>query len=247
MGIDVSAWSGVRLDAPLKGGHRNEVWSGRSPAGRVAIRRSRRTCESLAWELELLFDLAEAGFLVATPALTDTGLACADGVVVQRWIDGREPDSIEDWTLVASELCRLHRTLVGHHQRPGCRSVVELDRTACSLDADLSLVPDDVVDDILDAFFALADEEVAIIHGDPGPSNLRITSDRRVGFLDWDESRVDLVALDLPNLGVQVLGDSEHANALALADAWEAANAWTAEPDYARERLAALRARRPSR
>ena len=125
--------------------------------------------------------------------------------------------------------------------------MVELDRTGRSVDADLSLLPGDVVDDILDAFVAFADSEVSIIHGDPVRCNLRIASDGRVRLLDWDESRVDLVALDLANLGVQVLGDSEHANTLALADAWEAANAWAAEPDYARGRLAGLRARRPTR
>jgi Ser/Thr protein kinase RdoA (MazF antagonist) len=227
--IDVSAWSGVRLDELLEGGNRNEVWSGWSPCGRVAIRRSRRAPESLAWELSLLSDLATAGFLVPAPLLTDEGSAAADGVLVQPWIDGREPDSIEDWTLVASELRRLHGEFVGYRQRPGCRSVTELDRTACSVDADLSLLPEEVVD------------------GDPGRSNVRITSDGRVGLLDWDESRVDVVDLDLANLGMQVLDDDNHDRAMAAADAWEAANAWIAEPGYARERLEALRARRSPR
>ena len=232
VGIDVSAWSGVRLDVLLEGGNRNEVWSGWSPSGRVAIRHSRRAPESLGWELDLLSDLAAAGFLVPAPLLTDEGSASADGVLVQHWIDGREPDSIEDWTLVASELRRLHGELVGHRQRPGCRSVTELDRTACSVDADLSLLPD---------------AQVSIVHGDPGRSNVRITSDGQVGLLDWDESRVDVVDLDLANLGAQVLDDDKHARAMAAAYAWEAANAWTAEPGYARERLAALRARRSDR
>lgn len=247
VGIDVSAWSGVRLDVLLEGGNRNEVWSGWSPSGRVAIRRSRRAPESLGWELDLLSDLAAAGFLVPAPLLTDEGSASADGVLVQHWIDGREPDSIEDWRLVASELRRLHGEFVGHRQRPGCRSVTELDRTACSVDADLSLLPDEVVDDVLAVFATLSDAQVSIVHGDPGRSNVRITSDGQVGLLDWDESRVDVVDLDLANLGAQVLDDDKHARAMAAAYAWEAANAWTAEPGYARERLAALRARRSAR
>ena len=57
---------------------------------------------------------------------------------------------------------------------------------------------------------------------------------------DWDESRVDVVWHDLSNLGVQVLDDARHVAALRLSDAWEAANAWLLEPDYARRRLARL-------
>ncbi len=69
-----------------------------------------------------------------------------------------------------------------------------------------------------------------------------LADDGRVGLLDWDESRVDAVHRDVANLGVRVLDDGEHQRALRCADAWEAANAWTAEPAYARRRLAQLRA-----
>ena len=71
--------------------------------------------------------------------------------------------------------------------------------------------------------------------------NIRIDEDGGVGFLDWDESRVDLVWHDLSNLGVQVLDDDEHVRAERLSNCWEAANAWTAEPNYARTRLANLK------
>jgi len=57
-----------------------------------------------------------------------------------------------------------------------------------------------------------------------------------VWLLDWDESRVDVTWHDLSNLGVQVLDDHEHARAQVLSHAWEAVNAWTAEPEYARHR-----------
>jgi Ser/Thr protein kinase RdoA (MazF antagonist) len=239
--MKVAAWSGVTLEAPVTGGHRNEVWSGCGPGGRVAIRRSRRSAVSLAWELDLLAELSQAGFLVPTPVLTDTGGACDGGVVVQRWIDGYEPESDDDWSLVADELHRLHGHFVGHDQRPGCHSVVELDRFASSVDADMSQLPDDVAADVLAVFATFATTTVSVVHGDPGPSNLRITTDGRVGFLDWDESRVDAVELDLVNLGIVVLPDAEHRRARLLADAWEAANAWIAEPDYARIRLRSLR------
>lgn len=244
MTIDVSAWSDVRLDERVGGGHRNEVWAGWSPEGLVAIRQSRRPSESLDWELGLVGELADAGFVVPTPLLTDAGAASVDGVVVQRWIHGRQPTSVSDWTLVAAELHRLHDVFAGHTQRPGCHVVAELSRTGRSVDANLSILPDDVAADVLAVFATFCDADVSVVHGDPGASNLRITRDGRVGFLDWDESRVDVVDHDLSNLGVQVLADERHARALVLSDAWEAVNAWSAEPGYARIRLAALRVRR---
>ncbi|CAN5534161.1 hypothetical protein BH24ACT5_BH24ACT5_13030 [soil metagenome] len=245
--IDVSSWSSVRLDECLVGGHRNEVWSGWSSHGRVAVRRSRREPESLRWELALLGALDAAGFLVPVPALTDDGQASSDGVVVQRWIDGREPSSNADWTLVAAELRRLHGAFAGHPQRPGCRIVTELERSSRSVDADMAILPDDVADEVLARFATLTGIAVSVIHVDPHPSNLRIAADGRVGLLDWDESRVDIVDHDLSNLGIQVLPDARQARALTLSDAWEAINAWRTEPDYARTRLDALRARRLDR
>jgi Ser/Thr protein kinase RdoA (MazF antagonist) len=243
---DVSGWSGVRLGGRLEGGHRNEVWSGWLDGERVVARVSRRNEASLVWELELLRDLGEAGFLVPTPVVTDVGGLSRDGVVVQRWIDGREPHCVDDWALIAAELRRLHRHCADRPQRPGCCSILELEPSSISVDADMSVLPPDVLTDVLAAFAAFVGSQVTVIHGDPAPSNLRICADGQVGLLDWDESRVDVSGLDLANLGVRVLSDDEHERVLIAADAWETANAWQAEPDYARRRLADLRSRRRS-
>jgi Ser/Thr protein kinase RdoA (MazF antagonist) len=244
--VDTSAWSDVRVESRVEGGHRNEVWSGSSPVGRVAIRRSRRSAESLAWELDLLTELRGDGFLVPRPLRTDDGRLSDGGVVVQQWIDGFEPKGRSDWELVATELRHLHARSTSHRQRPGCHMVTELDRSSRSVDADMSALPDDAAAEVLAVFAAMSGVATSVVHGDPGPSNLRITDDGRVGLLDWDESLVDLVHLDLANLGVQVLSDDEHQQALRCAHAWEAANAWTAEPSYARQRLARLRGTAPA-
>jgi Ser/Thr protein kinase RdoA (MazF antagonist) len=84
---------------------------------------------------------------------------------------------------------------------------------------------------------------VAVVHGDPGPGNTRVTADGRIGLLDFDESRVDVCSHDLANLGVVVLDRPRHARAQLLSDAWETVNAWRTEPAYARRRLGALLAR----
>lgn len=243
MALDVSAWSQLELEAPVAGGHRNEVWSGWWRDERVAVRRSRRSAESLAWELALIADLERAAFVVPSVVPTDAGLASAGGVVVQRWIEGHPPATADEWALVASELGRLHSVFAGRQQRPGCHVLHELDLAGRSVDADLAEIPVEVATELLDIFATASDARVSVVHGDPAPSNLRITAAGQVGLLDWDESRVDVTLLDLAHLGVRVLDEAQHAGALALADAWEVANAWVAEPDYARARWQELRSR----
>ena len=61
-------------------------------------------------------------------------------------------------------------------------------------------------------------------------------------FIDWDECRVDASILDLADLPhAEARIDSDRlARARAAANAWEAANSWLLEPEYARRRLAEL-------
>jgi Ser/Thr protein kinase RdoA (MazF antagonist) len=80
-----------------------------------------------------------------------------------------------------------------------------------------------------------------VIHGDPGPANIRVTSDGP-GLVDWDEARVDCTDLDLAELPGQYLPPERLTIARTAATAWEAANGWTVEPSYARRQLALLKA-----
>jgi hypothetical protein len=77
------------------------------------------------------------------------------------------------------------------------------------------------------------------VHGDPGPSNIRITS-HGAGLLDWDEARRDYCDLDLADLPASELPRTRLEAARAATTAWEAANGWTIEPSYARQQLAQL-------
>jgi Ser/Thr protein kinase RdoA (MazF antagonist) len=235
--IDVRAWRGLRLDAPIEGGHRNEVWSGTLDGRRVAVRRSRRAPASLAWELDLLESLTARGFVVPALVRAADGSRSVGGVVVQEWIDGRQPDTREDWYRVAAELQRMHRDMSDTPQRPGCLTVPELGRHAVSVDADLRLVPEDAAATALHVFRSVRHAPVSLVHGDPCAANVRLDDAGRVALLDWDQSRVDVVWHDLSNLGIQVLDDDQHRHARRLSDAWEAVNAWVTEPNYARMRL----------
>jgi Phosphotransferase enzyme family len=88
------AWEGLDVGSLLEGGHRNEVWAGSIGDLRVAIRRSRRSVNSLAWELDLLQQLDRRGFVVPLPIATNDGRLSHEGVIVQQWIDGREPSTV---------------------------------------------------------------------------------------------------------------------------------------------------------
>ncbi len=239
--IDVGAWPGLDLIAPVTGGSRNQVWRGRLDGEVVAVRRSRRPEASLAWELDLLERLDAIGFRVPTTVPGDDGRRSVGGVVVQTWLDGRPPSSRADWASVAHELRRLHADTAGYRQRPGCSSVRDLKAVRRSVDADLDAIPPAVATRIEAVFDEMDDVPLAVVHGDPGPENIRIGADGSVGLLDWDESRVDLTWHDLSNLGIQILDDDDHRRAQLLSHAWEVANGWLEEPEYARRRLMLLR------
>lgn len=241
MGFDTSWWDSLKLDERIAEGNRNEVWRGSIKGAVVAARRSRRAAQSLDWELDLINTLHNAGFRVPTVIETVDGRRHVDGVVVQHWLDGCAPESAQDWQQVATTLQRLHRHTKNYAQRPGSCAVSELTRTSVSGDADMRALPDDVASDVLAVFSLVMHLPVSVIHGDPMASNIRINTSGEVGLLDFDESRVDVAWHDLSNLGAQILDDVSHARALQLSDAWEAANGWIVEPDYARKRLESLR------
>ena len=242
--MPVDSWNGLALVEPVFEGDRNEVWRATRDGESFAVRRPRRSESSLRWELELIEFLSQNGFAVPSVVPTNDNGLHHEGVVVQRWIDGRPPDSETDWKAVAEELQRLHSLTNDRPQRPGCCVVTDLHTHRVSVDADLDAMPVDeqaLVEAVFEGFVGVP---TAVVHGDPGASNIRMTATGQVGLLDWDESRVDVIWHDLSNLGVSVLEGEVHQRAQLLSDAWEAANGWTTEPAYAAARLARLKQRR---
>jgi aminoglycoside phosphotransferase (APT) family kinase protein len=107
-------------------------------------------------------------------------------------------------------------------------------------------MPRSVLRLVRSAWEELPDGPYPVVHGDPGPSNVKLV-DGRVALLDWDEARVDCPWFDLADLPVRVLDEAVEALARAAAHAWEAANGWIVEPAYARWRLGLLESFRPAR
>ena len=239
--LDLSPWPGLTLGNRLGGGHRNAVYEVDGPA-RLIARRSLRTSDALAWELDLLDFLASYDFIVPATVPTVDGRRSVDGILVQTWVDGHPPEG-DDWTIVARELVRLHRLTAGWStQRPGFSSTQDLLTELYGGDVNLHVMPADAVRLCRQAWGGLPDVPLSVIHGDPGGANIRIQGGR-VGFIDWDESRIDHPDLDLVEIPDGPLTSHRLTMALAAIDAWETACGWAIEPAYARQRLDSLRQR----
>lgn len=241
----LAAWgTTARLGDSLGGGNRNDVRAVRIDGKRHAARRSPRPAPSIAWEIELLTYLTKHDLRVPLPIPARDGALQQDGLVIFSWLDGDPPATDEDWQHVSRYLERLHRLTASWPQRPGFLGTHDFLTETTGGDVDLSQMPPEAVALCRDAWRPLANAPHAVIHGDPGPGNIRITANG-AGFLDWDESRVDATHLDfafLPSsrLAVQPSGRLEQVRRAATA--WEAANGWIIEPEYARRCLVELAA-----
>jgi len=238
----LQAWGSLRVVGSLGGGNRNEVLELQRGDQRLVARRSRRSAASLSWEVRLLEHLARHGIRVPAVVPALDGRRHVGGVLVMSWLEGRSP-RIGDWPAVAATLRRVHEATGGWPQRPGAASTRELLTAQRGGDVDLGRMPAEAVAACRRAWAALAGSAEAVVHGDPGPANIRITA-AGVGLLDWDESRVDVTDLDLAELPGADLPPHRLAVVRAAATAWEAANGWTVEPSYARRQLALLLAGR---
>lgn len=236
--MGLSPWGPVAVVGRLGGGHHNEVLELRRGRERLVWRTTRRSEASLEWELDLLEFLSTNGFTVPEVILSDDGRRQVDGMVVQRWLPGREPTA-DDWPAVARVLARLHEVTAGWPQRPGFASTADLLTADRGGDVDLTAMPADAVTACRAAWRSLTGPHT-VVHGDPGRANIRVGPDGGIGLLDWDEARVDHPDLDLADLPVPVLPDHRGRVARTAIDAWEAAAGWVSEPTYARGRLAAL-------
>jgi Ser/Thr protein kinase RdoA (MazF antagonist) len=244
VGGELEAWGSLRVVGRLGGGNRNEVLEVRRGHERLVARRSWRSAASLCWEVRLLEHLAERGIRVPVVVPALDGRRHVDGVLVMSWLEGRPP-RVGDWPAVAATLRRVHEATRGWPQRPGAASTRDLLTEERGGDVDLAKMPGGAVAACRRAWAGLAGSAEAVVHGDPGPANIRITP-AGVGLLDWDEARVDATDLDLAELPAAGLPPHRLALVRAAATAWETANGWTVEPSYARRQLALLRAGRHS-
>jgi len=235
-------WSdAARIERLQTGG--NEVWSVRVNGHLAVGRLGRRADDDLAWETDLLRHLDREGMTVPVPIPTSDGRYFADGLVVMTRVDGGPPETGAEWRRVAETLRRLHRLTQDWPQRPGWRSSTDLLRAETGTRIDLCTMPPEAVARCRAAWARLTGPERCVVHGDPNPSNIRLTADR-VGLIDWDESHVDVPELDLvlPHNAADLDDHTYEVSAQAWA-AWEAAICWdpSGTDDFGAKRLAEVR------
>jgi Ser/Thr protein kinase RdoA (MazF antagonist) len=240
MGWDALALWGpdaVRL-APLSGGVANDVWSVRVGGERAVARLGKRSDADLAWEADLLLHLDRNSLAVPVPIPTADGRLFAEGLTVMRYLEGRSPESADDWRRVAEVLREVHRLTRLWPQRPGWRSSLDLLHERQGTRIDLDRMPEEAVARCRAAWARLAGWETSVVHGDPNPRNIRITGER-VALIDWDEAHVDVSALDLelPHNAAEL---QDFDSVYQASAAWEAAVCW--DDDYSKRRLAEVRA-----
>ncbi len=245
--LSLDAWPGLELRERLDGGARNSPYLARRGDRRFVVRRSRREESSLAWELDLLVSLHDAGFVVPRPVPSFDGRLCVDGTVVTALLTGRPASERRDWQKVVKVLVDLHRFTVGYPQRPGFASSGELLRLSSGGDVDLSMMAGDDALAIRAAWRRVQVGPVSVVHGDPGALNVVVADDGSVGLLDWDEARVDVGWFDIAalpeDIPLPLALPVVRGAVISAGVAWEAATSWEAEPDYARRRLAELNSR----
>jgi Ser/Thr protein kinase RdoA (MazF antagonist) len=230
-------WGEVTIRARLSGGHRNDVFSADLRGQDVVVRQTSRPAMTLEWELDLLEHLATEDVGVPLLVPTHDGRRHVDGVTLLGYVPGEPPGSPGDWALVAGTLLTLHSTTTAWAQRPGFASSQHLLTHQRGGDVRLDLMPTDVVEQVRRAWSAVQHGEATVVHGDPGPANIRIHGGRAV-LLDWDEARVDVPWFDLADLPTDLrLPDGLDPRDVETAGiAWEAATCWITEPEYARRR-----------
>jgi Ser/Thr protein kinase RdoA (MazF antagonist) len=237
----LAAWSGVELLEPLAGGARNQVFLARRGGRRLVVRRSGRPAASLDWELDLLEHLRANGVLVPEVVPADDGRRQVDGLLLQRFLEGRPPRDGGDWRRVVEVLRAVHELTPGWPQRPGFASARELLAGDRGGDVRLDAMPVDAVDAVRAAWRPVLQGPECAIHADVGAGNILVDG-AAVALLDWDEARVDVPWFDYASLPIQVQVPSptDRERLVTAGLAWEAATCWVVEPAYAARCLAEL-------
>lgn len=220
-----------------EGGVVNDVWSVRIDGKLAVARLNKRSDADLTWETNLLQYLDQQGMVVPTPIPTTDGRLFVDGLVVMKSLEGEMPKTKDDWQLVAKTLRQVHQLTKDWPQRPGWQSSLDLLHAKIGTKVDLTAMPPEGVARCRKAWAKLIGHQTCVVHGDPNSRNILI-SDNGVALIDWDESHVDVPAIDLGTLSLDASNLDKDAYYIAqqASAAWAAAVCW--KDEYAVKRLA---------
>jgi Ser/Thr protein kinase RdoA (MazF antagonist) len=199
----------------------------------VVAKSTRRTEAQLRWLAPLHAAARAAGFQVPALHTAPSGQLSHHGWTLEPWVEGPAAHPA-DMRALAPHIRAFHSLCPPLPQRPGFASLPNLLTQTRSGDTDLAALPAEVLAHLRSTWAAVAHVPAQAIHGDLGPGNLILTVSGPC-LIDWDEARVDLPFLDL----IHATDQPTEAQAAHLA--LEIASCWQAEPDHARDLLAAFR------
>jgi hypothetical protein len=237
----LAAWGDVEILRRFDGGIVNDVRLVNLDGTLAVARLGKRSEAALDWERNLLAHLATNGLGVPRWIPTTDGRFHVDGLIVMNYVEGHEPANEADWNAVALYLSRIHHLTQNWHQRPGYVASTDLVRRAEPAEVvDITSMPAHVVDLCRQAWRRIEEMPQSAVHGDVNANNVSITK-AGVVLLDWDESRVDVSAMDFGRLpaGTAVpLDDATTWSAQQADAAWDAASCWNLDRRLALQHLA---------
>jgi Ser/Thr protein kinase RdoA (MazF antagonist) len=207
---------------------------------------SKRISPALDWELGLVEHLADLG---VAPRLihTSDGSRSFGPLFIMEWVTGDVGPAFAAsenwWELEVAALRKVHAATRGWPQCPGLASSRELLETSVAGDVDLRAMPSDVLDLCREAWAQLPDAPCCAIHGDPGADNVVVTSPNTALLLDWAYARVDHPWFDLEGApeSLTALRQVDRMKAQCASIAWQVADNWDSDPEWALDRLDVLR------
>ncbi|NQZ73036.1 MAG: phosphotransferase [Dinoroseobacter sp.] len=218
---DPAAWGLGGALEPLLGGHRNQVFHTRFHV----FKSTRRNEASLRWLEPLKAVARQAGLVVPGLLPSRSGALSVDGWTCEPFVAMSAAGQDADLREARVKMGQVHRTTLGHPQRPGFVSARDVVGGVSGGDVDLSAVPQNLAARLRESLAALPKADMSAIHGDLGLGNLGRGANGGLVLFDWDEARVDDPIFDLEAL-------DEVTRQAKLA--WEILCSWQCEPAYAR-------------
>lgn len=224
------AWGLTGDLSALTGGNRNRVYRLGAGEKAFAFKSTTRSAAALEWLTPVHKAAAQAGFIVPRLRRSHGGAVVVMGWTCEPWIDGRNA-TWSDLGALRMKVEKFHDFSALLGQRPGFASASDMMDCDRGGDCDLSLMPPALVGLCRAAWRDLSHQPQATVHGDLNPGNVKLLQNGQFALLDWDEARRDARVFDQEPMGRDPAAGITDPAVMA----WEIANAWRIEPDYARQ------------
>ncbi len=232
---DLSAFGSFQILRPFTTGHRNQVWLATDGHANWVAKTTRRSEAALVWAEQAMAHARGVGLLTPEFLHSADGTITHNGLTVETYLPGT-PFPARALPDLAAPLRAFRKSAGAMPQRPGFMCLTKLLMSQRGGDVDLDAMPPELVAKLCAAWQPISQGPKGVLHGDLGATNILLSPAGVPGLIDWDECRYDLCFFDEFPL---IPKGRAHAHEILAHRAWECANSWQTEPEYARK-LAAL-------